>query len=187
MSDFFLSFFALKFYKKKKKNQLLFFDNKTVIVESQGVSIMKIVFGKGHRKVKFLFFNYIERRPRIRFFFVFGSKTKNIRWMHSRKRLRITGKSLCRYQRETRRPRMRVASQLKLQRTLAYRPLDMTSLCVCGHSVSTINSLSYRTSAAAAAAARSTTLRCTLLNLWRVTGRTKIGLRRGYKKKSTSK
>lgn len=63
--------------------------------------------------------------------------------------------SLCRYQRETRRPRMRVASQLKLQRTLAYRPLDMTSLCVCGHLVSTINSLSYRVSAAAAAAARS--------------------------------
>lgn len=50
--------------------------------------------------------------------------------MHSRTRMRITGMSLCRYIKETRRPRMRVASRLKHQRALAYRPRGMTGPCV---------------------------------------------------------
>lgn len=60
----------------------------------------------------------------------FRPTTRNSRSMHSRMRLRTTGMSLCRYIKETRRPRMRVASQLKHQRTLAYRPRGMTGLCV---------------------------------------------------------
>lgn len=45
-------------------------------------------------------------------------------------RMRTTGMSLCRYIKETRRPRMRVASRLKHQRALAYRPRGMTGPCV---------------------------------------------------------
>lgn len=48
----------------------------------------------------------------------------------ARTRMRITEMSLCRYIKETRRPRMRVASRLKHQRALAYRPRGMTGPCV---------------------------------------------------------
>lgn len=59
-----------------------------------------------------------------------SSRTRDSRSMRSRTRMRITEMSLCRYIKETRRPRMRVASRLKHQRALAYRPLGMTGPCV---------------------------------------------------------
>jgi len=96
--------------------------------------------------------------------------------------MRTTGMSLCRYIKETRRPRMRVASRLKHQRALAYRPRGMTgAVRACGHPVGTINSLSYRASPARRQRRRrSPNVKVVLCLIYATepgTGRTKIGPR----------